>query len=116
MGILGAELKLVVGIEQAMVEATDNAVVLVDEADKLFVDDVKGTLKRCKACIGFTATIPSGREGEVVQSRLENLKFEIWRQLGYQHDEFDVDVEVADIEEFFAVAKRGAKLVFCSAG
>ena len=52
---------------------------MVDEADKLFVDDVKGTLKRCKACIGFTATIPSGREGEVVQSRLENLKFEVWR-------------------------------------
>ena len=51
-----------------------------------------------------------------MQSRLENLKFEIWRQLGYQHDDFDVDVEVADIEEFFAVAKRGAKLVFCCAG
>ena len=37
---LGAELKLVVGIEQATAEADDNAVVLVDEADKLFVDDV----------------------------------------------------------------------------
>ena len=63
---LRAELKLVVGIEQAMAEADDNAVVLVDEADKLFVDDVKKPVKRCKACIGFTATIPSGREGKVV--------------------------------------------------
>ena len=49
-----------------MAEADDNAVVLVDEADKLFVDDVQKPLKRCKACIGFTATIPSGREGKVV--------------------------------------------------
>ena len=73
-------------------------------------------MKHCKACIGFTATIPSGREGEIVQSRLESLNFEIWKQFGYQNDEFEVKAEVADIGEFFKVAKRGAKLVWCTPG
>ena len=49
---------------KAAEEVTDkNTIVLVDEADKLFIDDVEGPPRDYKACIGFTATIPSGKEG-----------------------------------------------------
>ena len=113
---LGAELKLDVGLKRVREEPDENALVLVDEADKLFVDDAEEPPRKCKACVGFTATIPSGKEGVVVQNRLEQLKVKIWNELGYQHIDRDVDTEVASIEEFFEVANRGAKLVFCSAG
>ena len=80
---LGAELKLDVGLQRVREEPDENALILVDEADKLFIDDVEEPPRKCKACIGFTATIPSGEEGVVVQNRLEQLKVKIWNKLGY---------------------------------
>ena len=106
----------VVGMKAAEEVADKNTIVLVDEADKLFIDDMEEPPRYRRACIGFTATIPSGKEGQVVQNRLEKLNIKIWDQLGYPNFDCDVDVEVASIEEFFATAHRGAKLVFCSAG
>ena len=80
---LGAELRLDVGLQRVREEPDENALILVDEADKLFIDDVEEPPRKCKACIGFTATIPSGKEGKVVQDRLEKLNVKIWSQLGY---------------------------------
>ena len=80
---MGATLERVVGIKAAERISDKNTIVLVDEADKLFIDDLERPPKDRKACIGFTATIPSGKEGEVVQGRLEKLNVKIWDQLGY---------------------------------
>ena len=55
---LGADLKLVVGIEEINNEANKDTLLLIDEADKLFIDDVNCLPKNYKACTGFTATIP----------------------------------------------------------
>ena len=75
---LGAELRLDVGLQRVREEDDKNALILVDEADKLFIDDMEEPPRKRKACIGFTATIPSGKEGKVVQNRLEKLNVKIW--------------------------------------
>ena len=60
---LGAELRRVVGMKAAKDVADKSTIVLVDEADKLYIDNREHPLKDCIACIGFTATIPTGEEG-----------------------------------------------------
>ena len=112
----GAELKQAVGMKAAERISNKDSIILIDEADKLLIDDAEEPPKNCKACIGFTATIPSGKEGDVVQDRLKKFKIEIWNNFGYKNDGLNVDAEVASIVEFFQIAKHRAKLVFCSAG
>ena len=111
----GAELKRAVGMKAAERISNKESIILVDEADKLLVDDAEEPPKNFKACIGFTATIPSGTEGKVVQDRLRKFRVEIWNNFGYKNDGLNVDAEVSSIEEFFQTAEHGAKLVFCSA-
>ena len=65
------------------------------------------------SCIGFTATIPSGKEGEVVQDRLSRLKVMIWDNFGYKDEDREPDRVVASFEDFFETSTRGAKLVHC---
>ena len=63
---LKAELQQVVGIEAAEKVEDKNKIILVDEADKMFIDDVKRPPKNCKVCIGLTGTIPSNKSKEGV--------------------------------------------------
>ena len=70
---LDADLKLVVGIEEMVKETNRNTLLLVDEADKLFIDEVNGLPKNYKACTAFTATIPTNDESEIVQNRLTKM-------------------------------------------
>ena len=55
----GSELKRVVGLEEAAAVSNNQTVLLIDEADKLIIDDLQLAPKNCRACIGFTATIPN---------------------------------------------------------
>ena len=66
----GTELKLVVGIEEINEVANKDTILLIDEADKLFIDEINCLPANIKACTGFTATIPSCKESEIVQERL----------------------------------------------
>ena len=100
---------------KAAEEVTDkNTIILVDEADKLFIDDLQGPPKVCQACIGFTATIPTGKEGEVVQDRLDKLNIKIWNNFGYKDEDREPESEVASFDDFFKTARRGAKLIWCT--
>ena len=84
-------MKRVTSIADAAKESKEDTIILVDEADKLFVDDGLDPPKKCKVCIGFTATIPSGDEGYFVQSRLQNLGFHIWKELGYKEEVREIE-------------------------
>ena len=55
----GAELIRVVSIDAAEGISDNNAIILVDEADKIFVWDKRKPPKKCRACIGLTATVPA---------------------------------------------------------
>lgn len=71
-------------MEEAEERSDKDTVLLVDEADKLFVDDKKNPPVNCKAIIGFTATIPSGAEGGYIEKRLKDkLNFLICDNFGY---------------------------------
>ena len=70
-GDLGASLKLVVGIEEMDQEADRDTLLLIDEADKMLIDDMNGLPRNYKACTGFTATIASNEESNIVKKRLE---------------------------------------------
>ena len=99
-------------MEEAEERSDKDTVLLVDEADKLFVDDKKNPPVNCKAIIGFTATIPSGAEGGYIEKRLKDkLNFLICDNFGYPPDEMKLDGEVQGFEDFFKASTRGAKLV-----
>ena len=114
---LGADLKLVVGIEEINNEANKDTLLLIDEADKLFIDDVNCLPKNYKACTGFTATIPSSQESDIVQKRLGKiLNFGILGDWGYPDEAREPDEEVDSFEAFFEQSNRCAKLVWCTPG
>ena len=54
----GVIVKRVVGWEQAISEKGPTTVYVIDEADKLFVDDSRPLPTPSKAVIAFTATVP----------------------------------------------------------
>ena len=114
---LGAELKLVVGNEEMKKETNKDTILLIDEADKMFIDDMNCLPGNQKACTGFTATIPSSREGEIVRERLiEKLNFGILSDWGYPDENREPDEEVDSFEAFFEQSNRCAKLVWCTPG
>ena len=55
----GAALKRVVGLQAATAASDNNTVILIDEADKILIDELGKVPTKCRACIGFTATIPN---------------------------------------------------------
>ena len=55
----GSKLKRVVGLAEAKEASDKHTILLIDEADKLLIDDLQEAPKNCRACIGFTATIPN---------------------------------------------------------
>ena len=65
-----AELIRVVSIDAAEGISDTNALILVDEADKIFVWDKSRPPKKCKACIGLTATVPDSEGRSYIQKRL----------------------------------------------
>ena len=66
----GAELIRVVSIDAAAGISDTNALILVDEADKIFVWDKSRPPKKCKACIGLTATVPDSEGRSYIRKRL----------------------------------------------
>ena len=48
---------------------------IVDEADKIFIDDVKDVPKLVKCVIGLTASVPGTEEGHYINKRLQHLEF-----------------------------------------
>ena len=46
-----------------------HTVLLIDEADKLLVDDLGKAPSNCRACIGFTATIPNHEQEACFEAR-----------------------------------------------
>ena len=65
-----AQLHRVVSIDAAEGISDKNTLILVDEADKLFVWDKSRPPKKCKACIGLTATVPHSEGRSYIQERL----------------------------------------------
>ena len=54
-----SSLERVVGLKEASKASDSQTILLIDEADKLLIDDLQEAPKNCRACIGFTATIPN---------------------------------------------------------
>ena len=73
----GAVLIRVVGIEAAYRETNKDTIILVDEADQLFVKEKRKPPRDCKVCCGFTATIPEGESQSFIGRRLVTLGFKI---------------------------------------
>ena len=70
--------KRVVGWENALNYSAHTTIYIVDEADKIFVDNAQRLPPRFKAIIAFTATVPQhDQEGEFVQKRLDSLNFNV---------------------------------------
>ena len=68
----------VVGLAAAKPHLSPKTVLLVDEADKIFIDQGLVPPSKCLACIGFTATIPTNGDGwSFVNSRLVSLGFKV---------------------------------------
>ena len=107
-------IKRVVGWENALNHSSPNTIYIVDEADKIFVDDAQRLPTRFKAIIAFTATVPQHeQEGEFVQRRLDSLKFNVIQDLG-----FDLPLNtrldtVEDYQDFFSQSTSKSKLIFC---
>ena len=77
----------VVGLEEANAATDKQTVLIIDEADKLFIDDLKKPLTNCKACIGFTATIPNHKQETCFEARwLKHLNFEIRSSFGFDDE------------------------------
>ena len=47
---------------------------IVDEADKIFIDDLKDVPRNVRCVIGLTASVPLS-EGDYINDRLAKLKF-----------------------------------------
>ena len=89
---------------------------MVDEADKIFVWDEREPPKKCKACIGLTATVPAPGGRSYIQERLKSLNFKLFSKedLGYRYNELVIDFKMKDIEAFFDASERSAKLIWCT--
>ena len=82
----GATLKRVVGLKAATDESDKNTVILIDEADRLLIDDLSKAPTNCRTCIGFTATIPNHEQDSCFEARwLRYLNFSIKSNFGYEH-------------------------------
>ena len=110
-------MKSVVGIEEMDQEADRDTLLLIDEADKMLIDDMKCLPRNYKACTGFTATIASSDESNIVKKRLEKtLNFGIKADWGYPVENREPNEEVDSVETFFEQSSRCAKLVWCTPG
>ena len=73
-----------VGWNKALEHAGNNTIYIIDEADKLFVDDAVQLPAQYKSVIAFTATVPqNNQDGIIVQERLKDLRFEVVSDLGF---------------------------------
>ena len=57
------------GLEAAARASSKQTVLLIDEADKPLMDDLGKAPSNCRACIGFTATIPNQEQEACFEAR-----------------------------------------------
>ena len=90
------------GLEKAEAASNNSTVLLIDEADKLLIDNLGKAPSNCRACIGFTATIPNHEQEACFEARwLKDQHFSIRSDFGYKQETKDIDCEVPDVAAFF---------------
>ena len=71
-------------------------------------------LRYCRACIGFTATIPDHKQESCFEARwLNHLKFEIRSNFRYLEEPKGIDCEISDFVVFFDNSFSASKLIWC---
>ena len=108
----------VIGIE-ATKESGFKTAIIVDEADAVFIDQLKECPKKCRLLIGLTATLPKedGLEGGFIKNRLKHQRWD----MVIKHEEHAFKPKpphqttpIASVEEFFQKSIRNAKLIFAT--
>ena len=103
------------GLAEASDASDNQTVLLIDEADRLLIDDLQEAPKNCRACIGFTATIPDHSQESCFEAMwLKHLKFEIRINFGYSETLKDIDCVIPNLAAFFDNSCSGSKLVWCN--
>ena len=110
----GIEVTRLVGWDDVSEVSTENTIIIVDEADHFFIDEVKSLPRKYKSCIAFTATIPqNSQESGFIKERLDNLNFTLMKNLGYDDSLNYTTVQIATLNDFFSQSRRTGKLIFC---
>ena len=90
------------GLEKAEAASNNSTVLLIDEADKLLIDNLGKAPSNCRACIGFTATIPNHKQEAYFETTwLKHQNFCISSDFGYEQETKGIDCEVPDVAAFF---------------
>lgn len=89
---------------------------IVDEADKVFIDELRDVPKQLKCLIGLTASVPAerGEEGGFIHEHLDKIGFHfVIKKPEYTFKPKSFTTQKIDsFESFFKTSTRCAKLVF----
>ena len=113
-----AKIIRVVGLEAGVRNCDKSSIMIVDEADKIFIDELQDVPKQLKCLIGLTASVPEkrGQEGGFIHERLEHIGFHLVikePKFTFKPKSFTTQ-QIDSFEAFFETSTRCAKLVFAN--